>query len=76
MTLTEIDVERLMSPAGGFRADSIAMLGEDVTVKGWRRRLVGKVVKDSDYEQAKKIVNLPRLKHVPFGESRGQMALI
>jgi len=75
MKLTDLDVERCMSPTGGFKAEVIRILGEDVSMKGWRTRLRGKEVSQKDYDEARAVANLPRLSHVQFGECKGQRAL-
>lgn len=76
MKLTDIDVDRCMTDRGGFKSDAISLLGEDVNVKGWRRRLRGKEVSRATYEQAVAISKLPKLSHVPNGEAKGQMSLL
>lgn len=75
ITLTDIDVDRCMTERGAFRAESVRMLGEDMTVKGWRLRLRGKKVLRSDYDQARLIAKAPRLSGVPHGETQGQTIL-
>lgn len=76
LLLTDIDIERCQTPKGGYLAESVRLLGEDVSIFGWKRRLRGKRVSRIDYDQARSIASLPKLRGIPGGESRGQMALM
>lgn len=77
ITLTDLDIERAcVTERGGARKDAVSLLGEDMRIKGWKKRLRGLRVERTLYEQAAGITALPKLKGVAHGESTGQMALM
>ena len=75
MTLTESDIVRCMSPNGGVKLEVVRFLGENATQMGWKRRLLGKKILRRDYEMARTVSMLPRLKNVPCGDAPGQTSL-
>jgi len=72
ITLTDIDVERCMTPNGGLKSETVRLLGEDMRIKGWRVRLRGRKVLRADYDQARMVASAPKLRHVQNGEAKGQ----
>lgn len=72
MKLTPQDLDRLKTERGGFLGANVAALGENMQVKGWLRRLVGKEVPDAVYADCLARLAVGRTKGVRFGEAKGQ----
>ena len=73
--LTDTDLKRCENSKGAFTQRVVMLLGEDILIKGWHKRLRGKVVSRAKYNEACGIAALPKLKHVPYGDAPGQTAL-
>lgn len=74
--LTDDLLAQCTSPRGGICAEMVRTFGDDMAIKGWRQRIIGKSVSLADFNHARTISKLPKLKHVPLGECRGQMSLL
>ena len=75
ITLTDLDIERLSYGNGGYRAEVIRLIGEDVKQMGWKKRLRGRILPRLVYEEAMALSKRPALKGIQFGDSPGQKTL-
>ena len=51
ITLTKRLIESGLSRNGGYSARQVEALGEDLTHKGWKKRLIGLIVEKEDYDK-------------------------
>jgi hypothetical protein len=58
VTVTEKMLENGMSDRGGWSAEQIKILGDNIMIKGWRQRLIGKLVLKSAAKYFQEIKNM------------------